>query len=96
MRPSEALEAKRKAVRSVVLAHRAANPRIFGSVLHGQDTEGSDLDLLIDPLPKMTLMDVGAMRHELMQLLGVPVDVRTPDDLPLKIRLKVLAEAVPV
>lgn len=96
MRPSQALEANREAVRSVVLAHRAANPRIFGSVLHGRDTEGSDLDLLIDPLPKMTLMDIGAIRHELFQLLGVPVDVLTPDDLPLKFQMQVLAEAVPV
>jgi predicted nucleotidyltransferase len=79
-----------------VSAHRASNPRVFGSVVHGDDTEGSDLDLLIDPTPDTTLFDIGAIRHELLQLLGVPVDVLTPKALPEKFRATVLAEAVPV
>jgi len=33
---------------------RARNPRVFGSVLHGDDAEGSDLDLLIDPTTSIT------------------------------------------
>ncbi|CAG9187214.1 hypothetical protein LMG23994_06658 [Cupriavidus pinatubonensis] len=76
--------------------HRASNPRVFGSVVHGDDTEGSDLDLLIDPTPDTTLFDIGAIRLELLQLLGVPVDVLTPKALPEKFRATVLAEAVPV
>lgn len=53
-------------------AHRASNPRVFGSVVHGDDTEGGDLDLLIDPTPNTMLFDIGAIRHELLQLLGCP------------------------
>lgn len=49
MKPSVALQANRAAIRSVVERHRARNARVFGSVLHGDDQEGSDLDLLIDP-----------------------------------------------
>jgi uncharacterized protein len=30
---------------------RAQNPRVFGSVAEGTDLDGSDLDLLVDPLP---------------------------------------------
>lgn len=96
MRPSEALNSHREAIRSVVAAHRASNARVFGSVIHGDDTETSDLDLLIDPTKDTTLMDIGAIRHELLQLLGVPVDVLTPRALPEKFRDQVLAEAVPV
>ncbi len=51
MRPSEALHAHRAAIRDVVALHHACNARVFGSVLHGQDTEASDLDILIDPPP---------------------------------------------
>lgn len=80
----------------MVEAHRARNPRVFGSVAHGDDTDNSDLDLLIDPTPETTLLDIGAIRHELLQLLGVPVDVLTPKALPDKFRDSVLAEAVPV
>lgn len=96
MRPSLALASHREAIRRVVMTHRALNPRIFGSVLHGSDTEGSDLDILVDPTPDTTLLDIGAIRHELLQLLGVPVDVLTPKALPEKFRASVLAEAVPV
>lgn len=96
MKPSQALASHRAAIRSVVASHRACNPRVFGSVIHGDDTEGSDLDILIDPTPDTTLFDIGAIRHELLQLLGVPVDVLTPRALPEKFRAIVLAEAMPV
>jgi predicted nucleotidyltransferase len=96
MKPSEALRTNREAIRQVVAAHRASNPRVFGSVLHGEDTEDSDLDILIDPTPDTTLFDIGAIRHELLQLLGIPVDVLTPKALPEKFRAAVLAEARPV
>ena len=96
MKPSVALAAHREEIRRVVVSHRARNARVFGSVLHGEDTEDSDLDILIDPTPDTTLFDIGAIRHELLQLLGVPVDVLTPKALPDKFRETVLAEARPV
>jgi predicted nucleotidyltransferase len=96
MKPSLALASNREAIRRVVESHRARNARVFGSVVHGDDTEGSDLDILIDPTPETTLFDIGAIRHELLQLLGVPVDVLTPKALPEKFRATVLSEAVPV
>jgi hypothetical protein len=64
--------------------------------LHGDDREGSDLDLLVDALPGATLFDLGALQAELEQLLGVRVDVLTPADLPTTFRAQVLAEAVSV
>ncbi len=96
MKPSEALASNRAAIRRVVESNRAGNARVFGSVLHGQDTESSDLDILIDPTPETTLMDVAAIQVELQRLLGVSVDVLTPRALPDKFRSVVLAEAVPV
>lgn len=96
MKPSLALQMHRAAVRRVVETHHARNARVFGSVAQGRDGEDSDLDLLIDPTPETTLFDIGAIRLELRQLLGVPVDVLTPDALPDKFRAVVLAEARPV
>jgi predicted nucleotidyltransferase len=64
--------------------------------VHGTDTEGSDLDLLIEPTPETTLFDIGAIRHELRSLLGIPVDVLTPAALPENFREQVLAEARPL
>ena len=96
MKPSDALQIHRNAIRRVVESHHACNPRIFGSVLHGEDTDNSDLDILIDPTPETTLFDIGAIRHELGKLLGVPVDVLTPNALPDRFRASVIAEARPV
>lgn len=96
MKPSTALQAHRSAVRRVVEAHRARNARVFGSVVAGEDVDGSDLDLLIDPTPETSLMDVAAIQVELEQLLGVPVDVLTPNALPARFRQTVLQQAVPV
>lgn len=74
MRPSVVLDMKRSAVREAVGRFRAANPRVFGSVLHGTDRDGSDLDLLVDALPGATLLDLGDLEEELKSLLGVDVD----------------------
>ena len=96
MKPSEALHSHSAAIRRIVVAHRAQNPRVFGSVLHGEDTEESDLDILVDPTAQTTLMDIAAIQVELQRLLGVTVDVLTPKALPEHFRSSVLAEARPV
>lgn len=96
MKPSIALSRQRVRIREVTLRFRALNPRVFGSVLHGRDSDGSDLDLLVDTLPGTTLFDLGGLKLELEDLLGVPVDLLTPGDLPAKFRDQVLAEAQPV
>lgn len=96
MRPSVALDMKRVAVREAVGRFRTANLRVFGSVLHGTDRDGSDIDLLVDALPGATLLDLGDLEDELKSLLGVEVDLLTPEDLPPTFRAKVLAEALPL
>lgn len=96
MKPSIALDLKRAAVREAANRFHTANPRVFGSVLHGADEDGSDLDLLVDALPGTTLFDLGGLQIELEDLLGVHVDVLTPGDLPPKFRQQVLAEARPI
>lgn len=96
MKPSTALEMRRHAVREMASRFHTGNPRVFGSVLHGTDREGSDLDLLVDALPGTTLFDLGALQVELEELLGVPVDMKTPGELPSGFRSHVLATARPV
>ena len=97
MKPAEALQSHREAIRRIVASHRARNARVFGSVLRGGgDIEGSDLDVLVEPLPGATLLDLGAIQVELEEALGVAVDVLTLGDLPIKFRARVLAESIPV
>lgn len=96
MKPSEIFEQNRPRIRDIVALHRAANARVFGSVLKRSDTSSSDLDLLVDALPGATLFDLGAIQIEIEQSLGIAVDVVTPGDLPMRFREQILKEAVPV
>ena len=96
MPPSDALNRNRAAIRQLIEKSRVRNPRVFGSVSVGQDKEGSDLDLLVDPMPGTTLFDLGGLQVELENLLGASVDLLTPQDLPARYREKVLRESVPL
>lgn len=96
MKPSQALDSHRSQIRKIVAENRSVNPRVFGSVIHGDDTEESDLDLLVDPTPETSLMDIAKIQNQLQKLLGVSVDVLTPKALPDSFREQVLAEAKPV
>jgi hypothetical protein len=96
MKPSEALQQYRSEIRRIVSENRSSNPRVFGSVLHGSDTEASDLDLLIDPTPETSLMDLARIEEALETLMGIRVEVLTPGFLPERFRSRALAEASPV
>ena len=93
MRPSLALERHRHDIRRLAARYGLANPRVFGSTARGDDTEDSDLDLLVDAGPRTTLFDIGGMSEDLRVLLGVPVDIVTTGGLHRRIRERVLAEA---
>ena len=95
-RPSDAFASHRAAVRRIVLAHRAFNPRVFGSAARGEDTSASDLDLLVDTQETTSLFDLAAIELELEALLGCPVHVVTNGALKGALRARVLADAEPV
>ncbi|MDI7773977.1 nucleotidyltransferase family protein [Asticcacaulis sp. EMRT-3] len=96
MKPSLALARQKLTLPALLSQYRVENLRVFGSVARGEDKVGSDLDLLVDPLPGATLFDLGGLQAELEERLGVPVDLLTPHDLPVSFRAKVLNEARPI
>ena len=65
-------------------------------MLRGEDTEVSDLDLLVNPSEATTLFDIGAIQVEVSELLGCAVNVVTPGALPEGWRSQVLKDAQPV
>lgn len=66
---------------------------MFGSVIRGSDTDGSDLDLLVDVPADATLLDMVRLQADIERVVGGHVDVLTDDDLPLRFRDQVLQEA---
>lgn len=97
MKPSVALQLHRDQIRRIVHENDATNPRIFGSTVRSEDTDESDLDLLVDPIKgKTSLISLASIQLELEQLLGVKADVLTPLAIHERFRAEVLREAVPV
>lgn len=93
MRPSEAWKLYRNLIARLVTEHHGVNPRVFGSTVRGEDTDESDLDLLIDPTNLTTLSDIVELERKLGQVLGIRVDVCTPHSLSNRIRPRVLGTA---
>lgn len=94
MKPSEALQQHRAEIRRIVESNQAANPRVFGSVVRGEDTEESDLDILVDGIDgKTTLLSLARIQLAIEALTGVKVDVHTPLSLHERFRGEVLIEA---
>ena len=99
MKPSEALLLHRNEMIAVAARHHARNVRVFGSVVRGEDTDRSDLDLLVDFEKSPTLFDISGFQSDLEEILEVPVEILLEDDTPrLKehIREEIIAEAVPL
>lgn len=80
-RPGDALLKNEARVVEIVLAHKATNPRVFGSVSRDEDQYGSDVDILVHWLPGAGLFDQVRMTRELEELLGVKVDVASDSTL---------------
>jgi predicted nucleotidyltransferase len=93
MRPSELLEVQRETIRQLLLDSGMVNPRVFGSVLHGDDSAESDLDLLVDPAPRTSLLTMVKLQTQLEQATGIKIDLHTPGELHTRVRAKVLSEA---
>lgn len=96
MRPSEVLDRNRAVIKEIVARRRVLNPRVYGSVLRGEDGPGSDLDILVDPSPDTSLLTLGGLEGDLSEALGIRVDVKVPGDFPPAVRERITAEAVAV
>jgi|SRR5665213_599709 len=96
MRPSVSIAAHRDRVREILERHRMANPRIFGSAARGNDTDGSDLDILIEAPPGTTLYDLARVELELEALLGCNVEVLTKGFLAPDVAESVEVDLAPI
>ena len=96
MRPSTALAIHRDSILKAAGRYRVRKILVFGSAARGDDTEGSDLDLLVDMPADTTLLDMVGLQDDLCTALGIHVDVVTANDLPDRVRTRVLREARPL
>lgn len=72
---SRVLGRQRDAIVAAADRHGMSNVRLFGSVARGEDGPDSDVDLLVDLAPGVSLLDLARLEVELTDILGRPVDV---------------------
>lgn len=94
MQMDELLE-KREQILAIAARHGAERVRLFGSVVHGDATDASDVDFLIDP-PSTSFLTYMHLIQELEDLLGRPVDVVSEGQLHWVVRDAVLRDAIPL
>jgi predicted nucleotidyltransferase len=85
-----------KRISEIARSHGARRVRLFGSVARGEDTTGSDLDLLVDLDSDRSLLDLVAIKQDVEEFAHCKVDVVTEAALSPYIREKVLSEASPI
>lgn len=88
------LRRHRRAVIDTAARRGARDVRVFGSVARGEDSDTSDIDLLVDLEGRVGLVTLAGLARELSELLGVDVDVVPARSLKPEIRQRVSAEAI--
>ncbi len=66
---------RRAEIKRIADRHGARHLSVFGSLARGQATDTSDIDLLVELDANRSLLDRIALKHDLEDLLGRPVDV---------------------
>lgn len=90
------LRKQRGEINNLLSSVGASNPRIFGSVARGEDTELSDIDLLVDFDVTLGLLPIMDLNSKLSKLLGERVEVSPVAVLKPSVLESALSEAVPL
>ena len=91
------LRSRQWEIRELARRRHIHNVRDFGCTARGEETQDSDVDLLVDyDASSRGVLALAAFADDVEALIGRPVDVSTPDLLRDEIRDEVLAEAVPL
>ncbi|MGZ5443257.1 MAG: nucleotidyltransferase family protein [Thermoanaerobaculia bacterium] len=90
------LEQERERIEQIARRFGARNVRVFGSRARGDASPASDVDLLVEMEPGRSLLDLIGLEQELRGVLGVQIDVLTPDSISPYLRDQIEREAVPL
>lgn len=90
------LQSKRAEILALAAKHGASNVRLFGSVIRGEDQEGSDVDFLVDMQENRSLFDLIGLQQDIEKAIGRRVDVLTPNSINRHLKDRILGEAAPL
>jgi predicted nucleotidyltransferase len=90
------LRRHRRAILAAAARRGATNVRVFGSVARGEDTDSSDVDLLVDLADEVGLVGLIGLEREVGAILHCKIDVVPARTLKPDVARRVLGEAVAV
>ncbi|MCW5199853.1 nucleotidyltransferase family protein [Desulfobulbus sp. F1] len=92
----ERIQQQKKNILAIARQHGLVRLRLFGSVVRGEETPQSDIDLLVDLEPGRSMFDLGGALIQLQELLRRKVDIVTEGGLHWYLKEKIMQEAVPL
>ena len=96
MRPSTSIAEHGDQVREILDRAGLRNARLFGSAARGEDTDESDIDLLVEAPLGTTLYDLARVELALEDLLGCKVEVVTQGFLAPDVAENVETDLTPI
>ena len=66
-----------KLIIDTILPYKPIEIGVFGSYARNEMTEDSDIDILVDLNPEVSLLDIGGLYMDLLERLGRNVDLVT-------------------
>ncbi|VVB65022.1 Nucleotidyltransferase domain protein [uncultured archaeon] len=93
---SDQMQAVREKIIDILRRNDVKRASFFGSIVRGEMTEGSDVDILVEFEGRKSLLDLAHLKNELEDTINRRVDVLTYRSLHPRLRDRILAEQVPI
>jgi len=93
---SDQMQPVRERIIGILHRNDVKKASFFGSIVRGEMTEESDVDLLVEFEGKKSLLDLAHLKNELEDAINRRVDVLTYKSLHPHLKDRILAEQVPI
>jgi predicted nucleotidyltransferase len=93
---SDQMQALREKIIDILRRNDVKRASFFGSIVRGEMTEGSDVDILVEFEGRKSLLDLAHLKNELEDTINRRVDVLTYKSLHPRLKDRILAEQVPI
>ena len=81
---------------NILKKYEVKRASLFGSIVRGEMTSESDIDLLVEFKGKKSLLDLAGLKIELEEKLKCKVDVLTYDSLHPLLKNQILTEQIEI
>ncbi|HOK29043.1 MAG TPA: nucleotidyltransferase family protein [bacterium] len=90
------IEEIREKILPILKKYKVKRAGIFGSMARNEETEKSDIDILVELPDEASLLDLVGLKMELEEVLRKKVDVLTYDSIYPPLREPILSEEVAI